>query len=155
MHKSIIRKRLQKDRGGELENLSDEEKDFLLTKWADEEYTNEILGVSSNDQPVNKSEPKEPKTEIVAPLSHHRTQKLITEIGTKCCYPNCKENITLEVHHIIPRTEGGTNKENNLVVLCNNHHKKADVGSIPRQRLKHHSIAKIKRDRQSDREYRR
>lgn len=144
LHKSIIRKKILKEREAQLEDLTDEEKEFLLTKWIDEEYFNELSGNSSNNQSVKESNTE---TEIVRPLSHTRTQKLITEIGTKCCYPNCKENITLEVHHIIPRSEGGSNKENNLVVLCNNHHKLADVGSIPKQRLKHHSVAKIKQNR--------
>lgn len=144
LHKGIIRKKILKEREAQLEDLTDEEKEFLLTKWIDEEYFNELSGNSSNNQSVKESNTE---TEIVRPLSHTRTQKLITEIGTKCCYPNCKENITLEVHHIIPRSEGGSNKENNLVVLCNNHHKLADVGSIPKQRLKHHSVAKIKQNR--------
>lgn len=152
LHKGIIKKQILKEKAAQLEDLTDEEKEYLLNKWVDEEYFNELSGNSSNEMlcdSSNNQSVKEPKTktEIVRPLSHSKTQRLITEIGTKCCYPDCKENITLEVHHIIPRSEGGSNKENNLIVLCNNHHKKADVGIIPKQRLKHHSIAKIKQNR--------
>ena len=138
LHRGIIKKNILKEKGAQLEGLNNEEKEFLLNKWVDEKYLNEISGKSSKKQFITEFEK-------VKPLSHHQTQKIITQVGTKCCYPNCKEDITLEVHHIIPRSEGGSNKENNLVVLCNNHHKLADVGSIPKQRLRHHSVAMIKR----------
>ncbi|MFC7196702.1 HNH endonuclease [Halosimplex aquaticum] len=41
-----------------------------------------------------------------------------------------------EVHHIVPRSEGGPNDRSNLIVLCPNHHRKADAGAISRSKLK-------------------
>lgn len=41
-----------------------------------------------------------------------------------------------EVHHIVPRSEGGLNERSNLIVLCPNHHRKADAGAISRSKLK-------------------
>lgn len=35
----------------------------------------------------------------------------------------CSSKITLEVHHIIPLSRGGTNHPTNLITLCENHHK--------------------------------
>jgi 5-methylcytosine-specific restriction endonuclease McrA len=81
----------------------------------------------------------------VPPLSQKKKEILIHNIGTKCCYPHCREKIALDVHHITPREEGGTNRENNLVVLCPTHHRMARDGTIPRQRLKLYSVAKKKK----------
>jgi len=78
-------------------------------------------------------------------LSQKKKQVLIHSVGTKCCYPHCREKIALDVHHITPREEGGTNSENNLVVLCPNHHRMARDGTIPRERLRLYSVAKVKR----------
>ena len=46
----------------------------------------------------------------------------------------------LEVHHIVPVAEGGTEEEQNLIVLCPNCHKKADWGLISRGELKEHTF---------------
>lgn len=152
LHKSIIRKKILKEKGAQLEDLTDEEKEYQLDIWVDEEFYNELLGKSSNGPPGKSSNNqlvKESKieTEKVRPLSSSIREKYIKEVGTRCCYPNCDERYSLEVHHIIRRSEGGSNKENNLIVLCNNCHDKAWGGLIPKQRLKHHSVAKEKQNK--------
>ena len=45
----------------------------------------------------------------------------------QCCG---KKNIRLEVHHIIYRSNGGTDDENNLITLCENCHSKVHDGDI-------------------------
>ena len=43
----------------------------------------------------------------------------------KCQNPNCKskdKNPILEIHHIVYRSDGGTNAPNNLITLCNKCH---------------------------------
>ena len=50
-----------------------------------------------------------------------------------------------EIHHIVPRREGGPNERSNLIVLCPNHHRKADAGAISRSKLK----AKVRRQEDS------
>ncbi len=45
------------------------------------------------------------------------------------CYVCGFDEVT-EVHHIIPRSAGGTNSMDNLVLLCPNHHALADRGMI-------------------------
>ena len=45
----------------------------------------------------------------------------------QCCG---KKNIRLEVHHIIYRSNGGTNDENNLITLCENCHSKVHDGKL-------------------------
>lgn len=79
------------------------------------------------------------------PLTQTQKEEAIRKVGTKCCYPGCQERESLDVHHINPRRESGNNKENNLIVLCPTHHRKADRGSIPRERLKQYSVSKMKR----------
>lgn len=40
-----------------------------------------------------------------------------------------------EVHHIIPVREGGQANYKNLILLCPNHHKQADMGILTREQL--------------------
>ncbi|WP_254861650.1 HNH endonuclease [Halovivax gelatinilyticus] len=47
----------------------------------------------------------------------------------------------LEVHHIVPRSEGGPNDPGNLVALCPNCHENADREAIPRSKIQ----AKVRR----------
>lgn len=45
-----------------------------------------------------------------------------------------------EIHHIIPVSEGGTEAPDNLILLCPNHHKQADLGIITAEQLKEYVV---------------
>ena len=50
----------------------------------------------------------------------------------------CEEWVdTPEIHHIVPRSEGGINTAENLIVLCPNCHRKADRGVLSRSKLEY------------------
>lgn len=51
-----------------------------------------------------------------------------------------------EMHHIIPVSEGGTNDESNLVLLCPNCHKLAHTGLITREELQQMTHTKEEAD---------
>jgi len=40
----------------------------------------------------------------------------------KCKVWGCGDTNSLEVHHIIPRSQGGPDEEWNLITLCHKHH---------------------------------
>lgn len=61
--------------------------------------------------------------------------------GNKCMV--CGWNVTVDVHHIIPRRQHGTNNMDNLIVLCPNHHRLADIGQLDIETLKTTSRAAI------------
>lgn len=86
---------------------------------------------------------KEDRSGKVSRLTHDETERIILRVGTVCCYPNCPETISLDVHHIIPIEEGGTNEDRNLIVLCPSHHRLADRGAIPRKRLEMHNVTRM------------
>ncbi len=136
-----------KQRSEELDNLdlTEEEREYQIKQWVEKEYINEILGRHSFATASSQFE-MEPYIGKTPSLSQREKEIMIGKVGTRCCYPNCRESLSLEVHHIIPRSGGGTNKENNLIVLCNNHHHLADRGAIPRERLKAYSVAILKED---------
>ena len=48
--------------------------------------------------------------------------------GYKCV--KCGTNDTLHVHHIVHRSDGGTNSINNLVTLCQNCHAECHKNEI-------------------------
>lgn len=66
-------------------------------------------------------------------LSNADRFALQDRVGNKCEY--CGQRYALEVHHIIPREEGGSNKQSNLIVLCGTCHTVAQNGTISRSRL--------------------
>jgi 5-methylcytosine-specific restriction endonuclease McrA len=49
----------------------------------------------------------------------------------RCVVPGCRNATYLDVHHLDPRSEGGGNEPDNLVVLCGAHH-----GALHRGRLR-------------------
>lgn len=45
-----------------------------------------------------------------------------------------------EIHHIEPIRENGKETADNLILLCPNHHKQADLGIISREELKKYTV---------------
>jgi len=75
--------------------------------------------------------------DVVPPLSADEEARLIDAVGNECENPECHEQLTLTVHHIVPKhEEGSSNKLGNLIVLCRNHHGLADKGEPPQARLR-------------------
>lgn len=58
---------------------------------------------------------------------YFRKQTMIRD-NYKCVI--CGFDVVVDVHHITPRSMGGTNDFSNLITLCPNHHKMADFGII-------------------------
>lgn len=45
-----------------------------------------------------------------------------------------------EIHHIVSVSKGGIETEDNLILLCPNHHKQADMGILSKETLKKYQI---------------
>jgi hypothetical protein len=58
-----------------------------------------------------------------------RRQVLLRDLKT-CKIPNCRNTLALDVHHIQPRSEGGTHDAQNLVALCSAHHRAVHCGEL-------------------------
>jgi 5-methylcytosine-specific restriction endonuclease McrA len=48
--------------------------------------------------------------------------------GNRCAI--CQWDIHAEVHHIVPKSKGGGHEQENLILLCPNHHWMADHGHL-------------------------
>ncbi len=49
--------------------------------------------------------------------------KVLARDGHRCTTPGCRATRFLEVHHVTPRSEGGTNRIENLTTLCSRCHR--------------------------------
>lgn len=72
---------------------------------------------------------KSEKERIDIPKATER--RLLVECGHKCSVPFCNESDAISIHHI--NSDPSDNEESNLIVLCRNHHVKADLGRIDRK----------------------
>jgi 5-methylcytosine-specific restriction endonuclease McrA len=48
----------------------------------------------------------------------------------RCVVPGCRNARFLDLHHVEPRSEGGTNEADNLITLCGAHHRAAHRGEL-------------------------
>ena len=48
----------------------------------------------------------------------------------RCAVPSCEGHLFLDVHHVDPRSEGGSHDPERLVTLCGSHHRQAHAGSL-------------------------
>lgn len=51
--------------------------------------------------------------------------------GYKC--EICEYSITVDIHHLIPRSQNGSNNINNIAVLCPNHHREYHIGLLVKE----------------------
>ena len=65
------------------------------------------------------------------PIPVEVRRKLFVTCGHRCSVPFCKEKNNLIIHHI--NSDPSDNREENLIVLCRNHHAMADKGEIDRK----------------------
>ena len=61
-------------------------------------------------------------------------RKILVEAGHRCAIVTCR-HIYVEVHHIVPWSEGQRHEYENLIALCPNCHERADRGEIDRKSL--------------------
>jgi hypothetical protein len=50
--------------------------------------------------------------------------------GGRCCVPGCRHATYVDVHHILPRADGGGHDPEGLCVLCGAHHRASHRGSL-------------------------
>jgi hypothetical protein len=80
--------------------------------------------VQSNTQPTSVAPPVQP--EPGRAIRQALPQKIIQAIylrdqGT-CQYQDCKHRTFLDIHHIKPKSQGGPDTTENLILLCKSHH---------------------------------
>lgn len=51
-------------------------------------------------------------------ISPSTRQSAMIETGYRCAVPTCRSSLSLDVHHIIQTSDGGSDKIENLIVLC-------------------------------------
>jgi hypothetical protein len=62
------------------------------------------------------------RTRATPTIPHAIRRKAFIQFHHGCAVPGCRSARNLDVHHIVPRSQGGTNDLWNLVVLCSGHH---------------------------------
>ena len=74
-------------------------------------------------------------------LSTRTISKILKRAGIKCSM--CKwDQTTLDTHHIIEKSKGGTDEHDNLISLCPNCHRKAHEKQFTKEELREKSLDK-------------
>jgi 5-methylcytosine-specific restriction endonuclease McrA len=104
------------------------------------------IQVASQIEPadkVDKIKPEEVPAEPPIPLIEDKTvlteeekNELVNAVWYRCENPYCKYTHFLGVHHIVDEKEGGTNKLDNLIVLCPYCHDLAHRGEVPENQMR-------------------
>jgi hypothetical protein len=69
-------------------------------------------------------------------LSKTTRDLVLHEAGYKCGNPVCRTIITLDIHHLVYVSEGGSDDPQNLLALCPNCHSLHHAGHIPIESLR-------------------
>jgi len=93
-------------------------------------YRRKYLKLKESLKP--KPQPKSPQQLKREEYEAIRNQVLLRD-GFRC--QECGFKYKLEVHHIIPRSQGGSNDPSNLITLCKKCHDKHHPDRHPRQKI--------------------
>jgi 5-methylcytosine-specific restriction endonuclease McrA len=94
-----------------------------------------VAAVSCDARIQNTAEPKRPNRQTIPPSIR---RAVLARDRHRCRAPGCGRTRFLEVHHIIPRDVGGSNRPENLVSLCSACHRLIhdEAGGRLRDRLR-------------------
>lgn len=80
-------------------------------------------------------------------------KKIFQESNSQCSFCNQNEITLLDIHHIVPRMEGGSNDESNLILVCKKCHTDIEEGIVEydevikkKKELSDHNIRRSKED---------
>ncbi len=73
------------------------------------------------------SQPNQRNTTSIPPAIR---RKVLARARNKCQRPGCGHTGFLEIHHIVPRSQGGTNDPDNLICVCSGCHKMLHDGLL-------------------------
>jgi hypothetical protein len=90
----------------------------------------------NEDDSQNPSEPPMPLIDDESSLTIQDKNLLVNAVWYRCENPFCKYTHFLGVHHIIEEKDGGTNKLDNLIVLCPFCHDLAHRKEIPDKEMR-------------------
>ncbi len=76
-----------------------------------------------------------PAVSELSSLPENAKNKLMNAVWYRCENPGCNYTQFLDVHHILSEVEGGTNRPDNLIVLCSKCHTAAVNGEISVEEL--------------------
>lgn len=110
----------------------------LLLRWNGwKEAVEFLLTVEevSSTNPASSDSSSEPKTTPPAP-EKLKNELIFGRADQSCEWCGDQPLDNPEVHHIEPRSDGGPNEPENLIVLCPTCHTKADRGGISQTKLK-------------------
>ena len=92
-------------------------------------------GTTISPEPEDGGSPM-PLIEENSSLTEDENNELVNAVWCRCENPYCKYTRFLSVHHLVEEKDGGTNKLDNLVVLCPYCHDLAHRNEIPDKEMR-------------------
>ncbi len=87
--------------------------------------------ISRNHDPRHGGQPR-PRAKQSIPPALRRA--ILARDQHRCRVPGCTHATFVDVHHIVPRSEGGSNDPSNLLTICGGHHRavhRGELGIVP------------------------
>lgn len=75
-------------------------------------------------------------------FSEKEVEQLLVDTGRKCCI--CDKLHSVQVHHIVPKEEGGTDDIDNAITLCPNCHNEVHQHYVPGQVTRVYTVSELK-----------
>jgi hypothetical protein len=95
--------------------------------------------------------PKTAKSKGKRKISPSTRERAMIEAGYRCAVPTCRSSLSLDVHHITQKSEGGTDEIENLIVLCPTCHAAFHRGTYSKEAIRVWKITLLQLNNSYDR----
>jgi 5-methylcytosine-specific restriction endonuclease McrA len=105
----------------------------------------------SDNRGMSSSGPKTAKPKGKGKISPSTRERAMIEAGYRCAVPTCRSSLSLDVHHITQKSEGGTDEIENLIVLCPTCHAAFHRGTYSKEAIRVWKITLLQLNNSYDR----
>ena len=104
------------------------------SQLADAEVSDTVVAEAACDAEVIELRPGPTQGHVTRTIPPATRRLILARAKWRCEVPDCRNRLLLDIHHVRPRSAGGTHDPEGLVCICDGHHRAVHRGYLAIER---------------------